>query len=354
MNHLLRELAPVSDAAWAAIEDEVKPRITAYLAARKLVDFAGPHGWSHSATNLGRTVAVDGTSAGVEARQRQVLALVELRAPFDVSRRELDDVERGASDTDFSALDDAARRLAVAENATVFHGNDGAGITGLVEASGHAPIALGDDFERYPTLVAGAVSVLRASGIDGPYGLAIAPEGFTGIVETTEHGGVLLLDHLNQILGGPVVWAPGIDGAAVVSLRGGDFVIDVGEDISIGYLAHTVDSVTLYLEESFSFRVLEPDAAVALTLPTVSSHAVRRRSCSLRIDELPPVWSQWCSPTRHLAGPVAQLRRRSTMGNPTEDLPAGLRSRHHPFRSGQQLRATLRGGRVELRAHPGN
>jgi uncharacterized linocin/CFP29 family protein len=265
MNHLLRELAPVSDAAWAEIEDEVKPRITAYLAARKLVDFAGPHGWSHSATNLGRTVAVDGTSAGVEARQRQVLPLVELRAPFDVSRRELDDVERGASDTDFSALDDAARRLAVAEYTTVFHGNDGARITGLVEASGHAPIALGDDFERYPTLVAGAVSVLRESGIDGPYGLAIAPEGFTGIVETTEHGGALLLDHLNQILGGPVVWAPGIDGAAVVSLRGGDFVIDVGEDISIGYLAHTVDSVTLYLEESFSFRVLEPDAAVALT-----------------------------------------------------------------------------------------
>jgi len=265
MNHLLRELAPVSDAAWAEIEDEVKPRITAYLAARKLVDFEGPHGWSHSATNLGRAVAVGGAAAGVETRQRQVLPLVELRAPFELSRSDLDDIERGASDTDFSALDDAARQLAVAENTTVFHGNAGAGITGLVEASGHAPITFGDDFDRYPTLVAGAVGVLREAGIDGPYGLAIAPEGFTGIVETTEHGGVLLLDHLNQILGGPIVWAPGIDGAAVVSLRGGDFVIDVGEDISIGYLAHTVDGVSLYLEESFSFRVLEPDAAIALT-----------------------------------------------------------------------------------------
>jgi uncharacterized linocin/CFP29 family protein len=265
MNHLLRELAPVSDAAWAAIEDEVKPRITAYLAARKLVDFAGPHGWSHSATNLGRVAPVDGASPGVETRQRQVLPLVELRAPFELSRGELDDIERGASDTDFSALDDAARRLAIAENTTVFHGNAGAGITGLVEASGHTPITLADDFDRYPTLVAGAVGVLRESGIDGPYGLAIAPEGFTGIVETAEHGGVLLLDHLNQILGGPVVWAPGIDGAAVVSLRSGDFVIDMGQDISIGYLAHTVDSVTLYLEESLSFRVLEPDAAIALT-----------------------------------------------------------------------------------------
>jgi len=265
MNHLLRELAPISDAAWAAIEDEVKPRITTYLAARKLVDFEGPLGWSHSATNLGRAVTIEGGPSGVEARQRLVLPLLELRAPFDVSRRELDDVERGAPDIDLSGLDDAARRLAIAENTTVFHGNDDAGISGLVDASAHGPVALDDDFDSYPTLVAGAVGVLREAGIDGPYGLAIAPDRFTGIVETTEHGGVLLLDHLRQILDGPVVWAPGIVGAAVVSLRGGDFLLEVGQDISIGYLAHTVETVSLYLEQSLSFRVVEPEAVVALT-----------------------------------------------------------------------------------------
>jgi len=177
MNHLLRELAPVSDAAWAEIEDEVKPRITAYLAARKLVDFEGPHGWSHSATNLGRAVAVGGAAAGVETRQRQVLPLVELRAPFELSRSDLDDIERGASDTDFSALDDAARQLAIAENTTVFHGNAGAGITGLVEASGHAPITFGDDFDRYPTLVAGAVGCCVRRGSTGRTGWPSHPKG---------------------------------------------------------------------------------------------------------------------------------------------------------------------------------
>ena len=124
---------------------------------------------------------------------------------------------------------------------------------------------LDDDLNRYPNLVAKAVDVLRESGIAGPYGLAIAPAGYTGIIETAEHGGYLLLDHLRQILGGPVVWAPGIEGAAVVSLRGGDFVLEVGEDISVGYLAHDASDVTLYLEESLSFRVLEPDAAVVLS-----------------------------------------------------------------------------------------
>jgi uncharacterized linocin/CFP29 family protein len=51
----------------------------------------------------------------------------------------------------------------------------------------------------------------------------------------------------------------------VLSLRGGDFLLDSGQDLSIGYLDHSATSVTLYLEESFSFRVLEPAAAVVLT-----------------------------------------------------------------------------------------
>ncbi len=54
MNHLHRDLAPISDAGWDVIDDEAKSRLPTYLAARKLVDFEGPHGWTHSATNLGR------------------------------------------------------------------------------------------------------------------------------------------------------------------------------------------------------------------------------------------------------------------------------------------------------------
>ena len=84
------------------------------------------------------------------------------------------------------------------------------------------------------------------------------------MVETTERGGYLLFDHLRKITGGPIVWAPGVNGALVVSLRGGDFLLDCGQDLAIGYHAHDVDSVHLYLVESFSFRVATPEAAVAL------------------------------------------------------------------------------------------
>jgi uncharacterized linocin/CFP29 family protein len=264
MNHLHRDVAPISDEGWDAIDDEAKTRLPTYLAARKLVDFAGPHGWEYSATNLGRVEEISGPSEGVSAAQRRVLPLVELRAEFKVSRVELDDADRGAPNPDLEELDEAVRQIAIGENVTVFHGYQAAGIKGITESTSHAPIAHGGDMATYPTAVAQAVDVLRLSGIDGPYGLAICPSTFTRIVETTEHGGHLLLDHLHKILGGPLVWSPGLDGGVVLSLRGGDFILESGQDLSIGYLDHDADVVRLYIEESLNFRILEPDAAVAV------------------------------------------------------------------------------------------
>lgn len=264
MNHLHRDLAPISETGWQLIDDEAKTRLITYLAARKLVDFVGPFGWSHSATNLGRVVPISGPSEGVAAAQRSVLPLVELRSEFKVSRVQLDDADRGATDIDLEELDEAAHQIAIGENASVFHGFQAAGIRGITEGTSHAPIAPDADISKYPTAVAQAVNVLRQSGIEGPYGLAICPNTYTKIVETAEHGGHLLLDHLEKILGGPLVWSPGLEGGLVLSLRGGDFILESGEDLSIGYLDHDADVVRLYLEESFNFRILEPDAAVAV------------------------------------------------------------------------------------------
>jgi uncharacterized linocin/CFP29 family protein len=265
MDHLYRGLAPVADAAWEQIENEAKSRLVTQLAARKLVDVSGPHGWAHSATDLGRVEEVPSPAEGVAALRRRVLPLVELRASFSVSRQELDDAERGAADIELPELDEAVRQLALAENVAVFHGYADAGILGITESTSHAALAFDEDMEQYPKVVAQAADVLRRSGVGGPYGMAIGPDIYTGIVETTEHGGYLLFDHLRQILGGPLVWAPGVEGGVVVSLRGGDFVIESGQDLSIGYSDHDASVVRLYLEESFNFRVIEPDAAVALT-----------------------------------------------------------------------------------------
>jgi uncharacterized linocin/CFP29 family protein len=265
VSHLLREHAPITSESWERIDLEARERLAPALAARKLVDFAGPHGWQHSATNLGRVAPVKSPFEGVSAAQRRVLPLVEVRAEFAIRRSELADADRGAEDTDFDDLDEAAHRLAVAENRSVFHGWKASGIAGIADASPHAAIALGSDCNRYPRHVAKAVELLLASGVEGPYGLALGPAAHEVVLESAEAGGALLLDHLRKILGGTLVWAPGVDGAVVLSLRGGDFLFDCGEDISIGYSSHDAEVVTLYLEESFSFRVATPEAAVALT-----------------------------------------------------------------------------------------
>ena len=85
------------------------------------------------------------------------------------------------------------------------------------------------------------------------------------MVEGAEHGGYPLLEHLRKILDGPIVWAPGVGGAVVLSLRGGDFLFEVGEDLSVGYESHDPEGVALYLVESFTFRAVTPEAAVALS-----------------------------------------------------------------------------------------
>ena len=265
MSHLLRDRGPVTENGWGLLDEEARERLEAALAARKLVDFDGPHGWGRSAANLGRTKPVaEVPGDGVVAARRRVLALVELRAPFTLSRAELRDADRGAADVDLGPLDEAARRMAVAENVAVLHGWPAAGIAGIAEVSPHGPVPLGTDVTRYPSHVARAVHMIRCSGIAGPYGLALGPAGYTAVVETTEHGGYPMLDHLERILGGPIVWAPGVRGAVVVSLRGGDFRFESGQDLSIGYESHDDESVRLYLEESFTFQAVTPEAGVAL------------------------------------------------------------------------------------------
>ena len=267
MNHLLRERAPITEAGWNELDGEAKERLAPALAARKVVDFGGPHGWDYSATNLGRVSDLDDFE-DVGASRRRVLPVAELRAGFTVSRAELADLERGAEDIDLGALDEAARRIAHAENVAVFHGWLEAGIRGIAEACTHPAVALSEDFNHYARHTAEAVETLLRNGIGGPYALALGPDQYTGVIQSTEHGGYPLFDHLKKILGGgPILWAPGVRGAVVASLRGGDFLFESGQDLSIGYSHHDAESVYLYIEESFSFRVATPEAACALRAP---------------------------------------------------------------------------------------
>lgn len=269
MNHLFRELAPVTDEAWEQISDEATRSLRHFLAGRKLVDVSGPHGWDHSCVDLHRIETIDTPPVdGTEAAVRRVLPMLEMRTPFTLRLSELAAADRGADDLDLQAVVDAARLAAVAEDTTIFHGYTAAAVAGLGTDSPHDPVDISDDYDDYPGHVARAVAALRAAGVDGPYAIALGPRCYTGVVETTEHGGYPVFEHLKLIVGGPVIWAPAVNGAVVMSQRGGDFELVIGEDFSIGYRSTIGDDVHLYLEESFAFRVVAPEASVALTYPS--------------------------------------------------------------------------------------
>ena len=268
MNNLFHELAPISDSAWAEISEEATRTLTHFLAARKLVDFNGPIGYDQSAISLGRLHALDAQPLeGVTASSRQVMPLIELARRFQLQRSEIDSIARGARDADLDPLIDACRDLAKAEDTIVFEGFDGGGIRGLATASPHQAIALSEEFERYPNHVARAVAQLKAAGIAGPYAIALGPRCYAGVIEATDKGGYPILQHLGLILGGPVIWAPAVDGAVVLSQRGGDFELTIGQDTSIAYVSHDADTVTLELQESLTFVAPSPEAAIALRYP---------------------------------------------------------------------------------------
>jgi uncharacterized linocin/CFP29 family protein len=268
MNDLLRELAPVSSEAWAEIEAEAKRTLRLALAARKLVDFSGPVGWDVAAVSQGRTERLETQlEQGVEARLRKAQPLVELFVPFELSREELEAVGRGAKDPDLDAVRHAALRAAISEDRAVFHGYGEAGIRGIMETAAADMLTIPEGFEEYPNVVAEAKDRLRTAGVDGPYAIALGPRCYTGLMRTTE-AGYPVIEHVRRLLDGPIVWAPALDGAAVLSLRGGDFELVVGRDFSIGFLDYTQTSVRLYLQESFTFRVLSPEAAVPLSYQT--------------------------------------------------------------------------------------
>jgi uncharacterized linocin/CFP29 family protein len=262
MNNLHRELAPMSAAAWANLEAEARRTFERHVAGRRLVDVPEPGGVYLATVNAGHLDPIDPPAEGVVSHLRRSQPVVELRVPFAVDRQQVDDVERGARDADWQPVKDAARRIAFAEDRALFEGYPAAGIQGIRASSSNPPLALPAEVREYPTAISRAVSALRLSGVGGPYALALGADAYTKVSETTEHG-FPIYDHVVRVLDGEIVWAPAIDGAFLLSTRGGDFELSLGQDLSIGYLTHDANSIQLYFQETLTFLVLTTEASVA-------------------------------------------------------------------------------------------
>ena len=263
MNNLHRELAPISDAAWTQIEDEVARTFKRYVAGRRVVDVKGPGGATLSAIGTGHLRSLRTSGEGVQVRQREVKSLIELNVPFELSRQAIDDIERGANDSDWQPAKEAARQMAFAEDGAMFEGYADAGIVGIRQGTSNPKMPLPSDVRHYPDAVAQGLSQLRMVGVNGPYAVLLGAEAYTALSETSDQG-YPVLEHVKRLVDDKIIWAPAIEGAFVLTTRGGDFELNLGQDLSIGYLSHDDASVRLYLLETLTFLLQTAEASVVL------------------------------------------------------------------------------------------
>ncbi|MBN1153524.1 bacteriocin family protein [candidate division KSB1 bacterium] len=265
MDILKRSLAPITQSAWQEIDNQAKIILASHLSARKFVDVEGPKGWDYAAVQLGRLdVPKKQDYEGVDYGVHRILPLVETRSFFELDLWELDNIERGAEDIDLAAMEKAAKNIALFEERAIYLGFKSGKIQGIKDVSPHQPLQYSGKAEDILTTVSNGLALFADASISGPYALIINPQIWKSIYAYIK--GYPLKNQLERILGGPVIINPSTDDSFLVSMRGGDLKLVLGQDLSIGFHSHDQKKVRLYFTESFTFYSVDP--AVVLNIQT--------------------------------------------------------------------------------------
>jgi uncharacterized linocin/CFP29 family protein len=260
-----RKAAPVSDRVWAEIDENVRRAAVHVLAGRRIADFEGPKGWDHVATRLGTLRPAEGVRGQGSARLAvpEIALLHEIRADFALPWSAIEAFERGGPALDTEAAEAAARDVAETEDLLVFYGERG----GFLTADKSPRLGLGDWTQpgrAVADLLAG-VDTLDRSGIAGPYVAVLDLTHFNEFWQAQASGcGYPASEQIKERIK-DVHRSTTIRGGAVFSCRGGDFVISVGGDLSVGYRWHDLDALHLFCVESVAAQLLTPDAVCILT-----------------------------------------------------------------------------------------
>ncbi|QIA09086.1 family 1 encapsulin nanocompartment shell protein [Draconibacterium halophilum] len=264
MNILRKSLAPVSEKAWSEITTQAKQILGNYSTARKFADINGPNGLEMGGISTGRLdFPKNQPKEGVNYGVREFLPLTEVRKPFELDLWELDNIERGAIDIDLSPLEKAARELAVFEEKAIYEGFQPAKIIGLEKAAEGNPVSLPADANAFLKEIGNQIIHLDKKAVQGPYTLVINEMEWLELIKLSE--GYPIQKQLKDVLGGNVLINHFNKNSFLLSERGGDYELVIGQDYTLGYDSHTTSKVKLFLTGSFTFRVLSPEAIVVLT-----------------------------------------------------------------------------------------
>jgi len=261
MDLLRRELAPISPQGWAEIDTMAKETLIANLSGRKFVDIDGPYGIGHACVTLGRlSVPREQKGGKVKYGIHQVQPLVEARVNFKLQIWELDNIGRGAKDIQLNSLVEACREIALFEETTLFEGFKPGSIVGLHATVKDKNIPLSLDMDVIVDAVAEGQTRMLKDGVEGPANLVVSAPLWKFLARSAPGG--TLRSTLESQIGGQVVYSEHVKDALLVSARGGDLELTVGQDLAIGYHSHSTSDIDLFVTESFTFRVIAPEALI--------------------------------------------------------------------------------------------
>ncbi|MBZ4668087.1 MAG: Linocin bacteriocin protein [Defluviitaleaceae bacterium] len=264
MDILKRSLAPLTDEAWKEIETRAQEVFESYLSARKFIHVEGPLGWNYTVLAEGRLTNIEGKDGEVYTGIYEAKPLIETRINFELSRWEMDNLIRGAKDIDLSPLEEAARKSALFEENVLYNGHASANIQGLQNASSHKPLPFGNNGSEIMDAITEGMLLLKRSFTKKPYTLVVGKETLKRIQREIQ--GDSLNKRITELLGGDIVYSEVADGALLVPYDHEDLEMTIGRDFSIGYETADEKRVQLFITESFTFRILDPDLIVKFTI----------------------------------------------------------------------------------------
>ncbi|MDT8443224.1 MAG: family 1 encapsulin nanocompartment shell protein [Desulfuromonadales bacterium] len=265
MDLLRRELAPISPQGWREIDTMAKETLIANVSGRKFIDVDGPHGIGHSCVTLGRLSIPKAQKSGkVGYGIHQILPLVEARVNFNLQTWELDNIERGAKDIQLDSLVEACREIAMFEEKAIFGGFDPGSIAGLQKTVKGDELALSLDMDSIVDAVSEGQTKMMKDGVEGPANLVVSAPLWKFLARSTPGG--TLRSIVETQIEGKVILSEFVQDALLVASRGGDLELTVGQDFAVGYHSHTSSEISLFVTESFTFRVVAPEAIIGFKL----------------------------------------------------------------------------------------
>jgi uncharacterized linocin/CFP29 family protein len=260
MDMLRKSLAPITKEAWNIINEQAKRVFNSILSARRFVDVAGPKGLNFEAVTLGRLEVPENQKGKIKYGINKVLPLVETRSSFSLDMWELDNAARGAEDLNLDTMEEAANKIGEFEEKLIYNGFPKGNVVGLKDINKYKPVKYPEKIEDLPERLSEVISEFVKSSVEGPYSLILSRNKWEKLSSFVN--GYPLKKVVKDLIRGDIIFAPAINDAFLVSIRGGDFRLTIGQDLSIGYEFHDHKNVNLYFTESFTFQIIEPSAVI--------------------------------------------------------------------------------------------